>query len=194
MKKKLLFAIGIVIIMLPVVFAICNWDKFPEKIVIHYSAKNIPNGWAGRFTALIFIPIVMFFAHTIVFFSFKLTKKKQPALFEWLCLLIFPVVSIVVALMNFAQVYNYEINIYRIAMIIVSCVFMVTGFALADFKEKGLSLLLIHIMSFEFFIGGISLFILILIADSIISVIVLSVVITSILVTSLIYFIENLKK
>jgi uncharacterized membrane protein len=46
------------ILALPFIVVGALWDRFPERVVVHWGAHGQPNGWAGRFPGLFVCPSI----------------------------------------------------------------------------------------------------------------------------------------
>jgi|BioPla2DNA2_1021312.scaffolds.fasta_scaffold64832_1 uncharacterized membrane protein len=129
MKKFVLFILGCLIIISGMILAIINWSNFPESIAVHFYANGAPNGFAGKTTALILIPVFLLFTHIFLFVCLIKEKQKEkiPIVFELLFTLLIPIISVIYDLAIFSSVYNIKLDIFLVVYGFVSIVFMICG-------------------------------------------------------------------
>lgn len=129
MKKIALFILGCLVIISGIVLAVINWNSFPESIAVHFYADGTANGFAGRPTALVLIPIFMILTHIFLFICLEREKRKTriPVLFELLFTLIMPIIAGIYYLVIFSSIYNYKLDIFLIVYCFISVVFIICG-------------------------------------------------------------------
>ena len=95
-KKFLPLYIGtILVILVPLVVGVINYDLLPETMAIHFSLSGEANGFSNKATAVYFFPILSLVSQLVIILSFMFSKKKVKAIIEILTLLIFPIISII---------------------------------------------------------------------------------------------------
>lgn len=129
MKKNFLFILGALIILSGIILGVINWSSFPETIAIHFGANGIANGFTGKITALVLIPVFMLLTHVFLFFCLikEMQNTKIPILFELLFTLIMPSGSIIYDLAIFSSVYQYELDIFLVVCCFISVIFIICG-------------------------------------------------------------------
>lgn len=154
MKKIILFILGCLIIILGIVLATINWNSFPEIIAVHFYADGTANGFAGRTSALVLIPIFMLLTHIFLFICLEREKHKAkiPILLELLFILIMPMIAVIYDLAIFSSTYNYKLDIFLIVYCFISIVFIICGNYLPKI-EKSIPLLS-RILGWVFLISG----------------------------------------
>ena len=95
-KKFLPFYIGtILVILVPLVVGVINYDSLPETMAIHFNLSGKANGFSNKATAVYFFPILSLVCQIVIILSFMFSKKKVKTIIEILGLLIFPIISII---------------------------------------------------------------------------------------------------
>lgn len=187
MKKIILFILGCLIIISGIVLAAINWSSFPESIAVHFYADGTANGFAGKTTALVLIPIFMLLTHIFLFICFEREKQKTkiPVLFELLFTLIMPIIAVIYYLIIFSSVYNYKLDIFLIVYCFISVVFIICGNYLPKI-EKSVPLLS-RILGWVFLLSGCLILLFTLLKLRIIVYIVTGISVLSIIIISILY-------
>lgn len=128
-ENKLRIIISSIVTILPVFFGLAVWDKLPEKVAVHWGVDGNPDGYAGKFTAVVLLPLLVLFIYWFSLFFTLLDKKNKGqnkkvfGIIFWIC----PAVSLVVSGITYMQAFDVEFNIGSICMALVSVMFIVIG-------------------------------------------------------------------
>lgn len=193
MKKIILFILGCLVIISGIVLGAINWSFFPKSIAVHFYADGTANGFAGRSTTLILIPIFMVLTHIFLFICLEREKEKSkiPVLFELLFMLIMPIIAVIYYMVIFSSVYNYKLDIFLIVYCFISVVFIICGNYLPKI-EKSVPLLS-RILGWVFLISGCLMLLFILLKLRLIVYIVTGISVLSIIILSILYERERKK-
>ena len=187
MKKIILFILGCLVIISGIVLAVINWNSFPESIAVHFYADGTANGFAGRPTALVLIPIFMILTHIFLFICLERENRKTriPVLFELLFTLIMPIIAGIYYLVIFSSIYNYKLDIFLIVYCFISVVFIICGNYLPKI-EKSIPLLS-RMLGWVFLISGCLILLFTLLKLKFIVYIVIGISVLSIITISILY-------
>lgn len=107
-KNKTMIIITCIVILLPILFGIVNWNLLPEKMATHFDFNNEANGWSSRAFAVFGLPIFILAMHLICIFAVAIDPKHQRISNKMYCLILWicPVCSIACA----AGIYGYTWN------------------------------------------------------------------------------------
>jgi len=95
-KFKTTFIWSIIIIWLPVMIDLFFWNKLPSKIVTHYNAQMVPNGWSPKPVAVFMLPIILTIVQIFLVYLFIRDPKNKNAK-VWMnniILMVIPVISV----------------------------------------------------------------------------------------------------
>src|ERR1051325_3347005 len=107
-----------IIILAPFVFALVNWDKFPDRIATHFNIKGEPDDYSSKTFALILFPSINIILYALfLVLPFLDPRKKNYALFEYKWRIIRTVLHaflsfITLATFFFALGYKVDIGMY----------------------------------------------------------------------------------
>lgn len=137
-ENKLKIIITSIITILPVFFGLAVWNKLPEKVAIHWGLDGNPDGYAGKFTAVVLLPLLVLVIYWFcLFFTFldkknKGQNKKVFGIIFWIC----PAVSLVVSGFTYMQAFDIKFNVGSICMALVSIMFIVIGNFMPKCKQN----------------------------------------------------------
>ena len=126
-KRTLVVTSGL--ILLPILAGLIFWNDLPARMVTHWGPDGRPNGWSSRGFAVFGLPAFLLAVHWLcVFFTLKDPKNKgqNPKLFA-LVLWITPVISLFVGGVTYAAALGLDINVSRVAMLLIGVVFILIG-------------------------------------------------------------------
>ena len=124
--------------LLPMFFGLFVWNRLPEKMPIHWNMAGEIDGYTGKATAVILMPIGLFLIHLLCLFLPKLDKKNETQnekVFS-LTYYITPIISIIVQGFVFATALGYTANINAITSIILGLMFIVIGNFMPKAKQN----------------------------------------------------------
>ena len=132
MIKRNLFKIIIssVTILLPIIFGIIVWDSLPEVITTHFGINGEPDGFSGKYFAVLFFPLFMLTVHwlcILVSAAMEARGIKQSDKVYGLLFFICPLLSIVNSAMIYSMALGGEINISVFIAMLFGVMFIVIG-------------------------------------------------------------------
>ena len=114
---------------LPVLLGLALWSRLPETIATHFDANGVPNGWSSRAFAVLGLPAFLVAAHLLCAFGTMMDPKrkniqdKMYKLVLWIC----PVVSILVCTCVYLYALGVDVDMARIAGLMVGVMFIIVG-------------------------------------------------------------------
>ena len=114
---------------LPVLLGLALWSRLPETIATHFDANGVPNGWSSRAVAVLGLPAFLVAAHLLCAFGTMMDPKrkniqdKMYKLVLWIC----PVVSILVCTCVYLYALGVDVDMARIAGLMVGVMFIIVG-------------------------------------------------------------------
>ena len=134
MKWKIFFITAIVCL-LPILLGLALWESLPESIPIHFDIAGNPDNYAAKGVAVFLIPVLMVLAQFFCCFINDINthihgeRKKFTLVTKW----ILPVMSIVLQTITFGYALGWNIDIRRVAALIVGAIFLIMGNYLPKF-------------------------------------------------------------
>ncbi len=120
---------------LPIFLGLAFWDKLPDQMAIHFDMYNVPNGFSSKAFALFGLPCLMVLLQIICCVINDINakrfgeRKKFSTITKW----IIPVMSFLLYIVTLLFNLGSEIDIRKVAMIIVAAIFLVIGNYLPKF-------------------------------------------------------------
>ena len=114
---------------LPVLLGLALWSRLPETIATHFDANGVPNGWSSRVFAVLGLPAFLVAVHLLCAFGTMMDPKrkniqdKMYKLVLWIC----PVVSILVCTCVYLYALGVDVDMARIAGLMVGVMFIIVG-------------------------------------------------------------------
>lgn len=128
MKWKILI-ITCAVCLLPILLGVALWDRLPETMAIHFDMYNQPDNFASKGFVVFGLPAMMVVLQ-IICCAINDTKaaqygerKKFTNVVKW----IIPVMAIVLQTVTLLYGLGKDIDIRRVAMIIVAAIFIIMG-------------------------------------------------------------------
>lgn len=127
-KWKTLIITGIVCL-LPIFLGLFLWDKLPETMAIHFDINNKPDNFAPKGFVVFGIPVLMLLLQFIccVINDVNAYKYGDRIKFEMATKWIIPVMSIVLQGVTLGYGIGMNIDIRKVAAILVGIIFLVIG-------------------------------------------------------------------
>jgi len=128
MKWKIL-VITCIVCLLPILLGIGLWNELPESIAVHFNIHNEPDNFASKEFAVFGLPIFMMLLQIIfcVINDINAHKYGERKKFETVTKWIIPIMSIVLQMATFSYALGYNVDIRRVAILIVGCEFLAIG-------------------------------------------------------------------
>ena len=117
------------ICLLPILLGIIIWDKLPETIAIHFDINNTPDNFASKGFAVYALPFLMMLIQIINCITIDISshKHRETKKIEHVTKWILPIISIILQSVILGYAIGLQLDIRRIAVIIVSILFIITG-------------------------------------------------------------------
>lgn len=125
---KILF-ITCAICLLPIVLGLILWERLPETVAIHFNIQSQADGFAPKWFAVLVIPIVLMFFQCFccVVNDINAHKHGKCKKFETAVKWIIPIMSVVLQSAILCYAIGMNLDMRRIAMIIVGLVLIIIG-------------------------------------------------------------------
>lgn len=136
-NKKLLI-LTTLMIFLPILFGLLNWNELPEQIPTHWGIDGTPDGYSSKVFAVFVLPAILALIHIVCCFGYKLDPKshnysdKLFAVVLWLC----PAISIICSYMTYAYALGNEVNVPQITTSLMGFVFVIVGNYMPKVKQN----------------------------------------------------------
>lgn len=133
-KWKILIVTSLVCL-LPVLLGVALWNDLPDMIAIHFDINNNPDNFASKGFAVFGLPVMMMVLQWFCCFINDInaskhgTRKKFEMATKW----IIPVMCIILQAVTLGYSLGWNIDIRKVAAVIVGCVFLVIGNYLPKF-------------------------------------------------------------
>ncbi len=135
MKWKILI-ITCIVCLLPMLLGLALWQELPDTMAIHFNMYNQPDNFASKGFVVFGLPVLMVVLQIFCCFVNDINaqrhgeKKKFTLATKWLI----PVMSVVLQTLTLGYGLGWNLDIRRIAMLIVGEIFLVIGNYLPKFN------------------------------------------------------------
>ena len=162
-KWKIIIITSLVTL-LPILFGVAVWNQLPDVIATHFGINGNPDRFSSKAFAVFGMPLLMVALQIFgcIVTDVKAHKHGAKVKFERFVKWIIPCVSVVVQMSIFAVALGGNVDIRRIAMIIVGVEFIGIGNYLPKFDyikhynlEKGKARKINRFVGIETFIMGV---------------------------------------
>lgn len=136
-NKKLLIITSI-IILLPILFGIWQWDVLPNEIATHWNINNEPDRYSSKAFAVFGLPIIMLLIHLLCIFGTRYDPKRENHsdkilnIVLWIC----PIISIIMSIIIYAAALKINVNVGMITTIMMGFIFSWIGNYLPKCKQN----------------------------------------------------------
>ena len=115
--------------LLPILLGVAFWNELPETIAIHFNIHNEPDGFASKVFAVFGLPALMVILQAISCFIYDINAKKhgERVKFERVTKWIIPIMSLILQPVTLIYSLGWNMDIRRVAVLIVGTIFIVTG-------------------------------------------------------------------
>ena len=134
MKWKSLF-ITSVVCLLPILLGVALWNELPEFMAIHFDINNNPDNFASKGFVVFALPVFMMLLQWFCCFINDINAKKhgERKKFESVTKWIIPVMCVVLQIVTIGYSLGWNLDIRRVASVIVGGVLIVIGNYLPKF-------------------------------------------------------------
>lgn len=126
-----------IVCLLPILLGLALWNELPDMIAIHFDMYNNPDNFASKAFAVFGLPALMVLLQIICCIVNDINenrfgeRKKITTITKW----ILPVMSIVIHTTTLCYALGWAIDIRKVAMLVVSAIFVVIGNYLPKFDR-----------------------------------------------------------
>ncbi len=119
--------------LLPIIPGVILWDKFPSQMAIHFDVYNNADNFASKGLVIFGLPILMVILQIFYCFSNDINSHKYAGKvkFDRITKWIIPVITILLQGATYRYNLGYSTDVRRVAIVIVSVVFILTGIYLS---------------------------------------------------------------
>lgn len=123
------FFITSMVTVLPMFLGIALWNQLPDTMAIHFDINNNPDNFASKGFVVFCLPLFMVFLQLINCIINDVNAKKhgERKKFEMATKWIIPVMSIVLNVMTLGYGLGWNLDIRKVAAVLVAGVFLVIG-------------------------------------------------------------------
>lgn len=133
-KWKVLILTSLVCL-LPVLLGLVLWNELPDSVAIHFDINNNPDNFASKEFAVFGLPLLMMLLQAVSCFINDINahkhgeRKKFAMVTKW----IIPIMTVILQVATFSYALGQNIDIRKIAAIIVGSIFILIGNYLPKF-------------------------------------------------------------
>ncbi len=123
------------ITVLPIFLGLALWNELPDTMAIHFNINNEPDNFAAKWFVVFMLPLFMVLMQFICCISIDNNSAKhgEQKKFEKVVKWIIPVMSMVLHVATLGYSLGWNIDIRKVAALIVAGEFLVTGNYLPKF-------------------------------------------------------------
>ena len=136
MKWRFL-AVTCVVCLLPILLGVALWNSLPDTMAIHFDMYNNPDNFAPKGFVVFGLPCLMVVLQVICCVINDINAKKHGARvkFERVTKWIIPVMTMILQVVTLGYGLGWNLDIRRVAALIVGGVFLVIGNYMPKFDE-----------------------------------------------------------
>lgn len=129
MIKWKIFLITALVCLSPILLGLFLWDQLPDTLAIHFNFNNEPDNFASKGFVVFGLPALMVLLQAICCFINDINAHKhgRRLKFERASKWIIPAMSVVLQVVTLGYGLGWNIDIRRVAALIVGGVFLVIG-------------------------------------------------------------------
>ena len=135
-KTKLL--ITSIVILIPVVIGLLLWNQLPDKIVTHWNAEGVADGWSSKAFAVFAMPCFLLALHWLCLLITNTDPKRKNysermfTMVVWIC----PITSVLMTSLVYGIALGMEISIEKVMPIFLGLMFIIIGNYLPKCKQN----------------------------------------------------------
>ena len=137
-EHKFKIIISSIITVLPIFFGLAVWNKLPEKIATHWGPDGNPDGYSGKLTAVVLLPLLVLAINWLCIFFTAIDKrnkgqnKKVFGLVFWIC----PIVSVMLSCFTYMQAFDMKFSVGGICIVLLAVLFIIIGNYMPKCKQN----------------------------------------------------------
>lgn len=132
MNKKILLITSI-IILLPILFGVLNWEQLPDIMATHWNINNEVDGTMPKEFVVFGLPLILLGVQLSGSYFTTLDKKNKNTNFV---LWIIPTISLLCGFVIYSTAFNYTVNISLIATLLLGVLFVIMGLYMPKVKQN----------------------------------------------------------
>ncbi|WP_125711031.1 DUF1648 domain-containing protein [Lacticaseibacillus porcinae] len=125
MKTKTSLALTLPIILAPILYGLAMYSRLPQTMATHWGINNQVNGTMPKAFMVFGLPVLMAIFQAVVILVPR--KKTTAPRFERMVIWIMPVITIVAYLMTIQINLGHNVDIRRIAVVLVAAIMIAMG-------------------------------------------------------------------
>lgn len=125
MKTKTSLALTLPIILAPILYGIAMYSRLPQTMATHWGIDNQVNGTMPKAFMVFGLPVLMAIFQLVVILVPR--KKATAPRFERMVMWIMPVITVVAYLMTIQINLGHNVDIRRIAVMLVAAIMLAMG-------------------------------------------------------------------
>jgi uncharacterized membrane protein len=120
--------------LLPIFLGLAVWDSLPEKMAIHFNFYNEPDNFASKGFAVFGLPLIMTLLQIFccIMSDINAQKYARKHFTKWQI----PIVSIILQIVILGYGLGWNIDMRKVAAVIVIIIFLVSGIYIPWFKRN----------------------------------------------------------
>ena len=136
------FIISAIVCLLPILLGIALWDKLPDMVPIHFDIEGKPDNYSSKAFAVFGLPIMMVLLQFLSCYinDYNAYHKGDRVKFTRVVKWIIPVLCVVLQISTFYIALGKELDIRRVAGLLVGLIFILMGNFLPKFDEVRVNL------------------------------------------------------
>ncbi|MFB9770197.1 DUF1648 domain-containing protein [Lactiplantibacillus modestisalitolerans] len=130
MKSKVKSWLSYVVIVLPMIYGLANYQALPSRMAIHFSGTNMqPDGFLSKPLTVFGLPLLMIALQLFLITVTQLNSKHKGAAprFERVLAWIIPVTAVVTYVLTIAYNLGHHVDIWRITVSLIAVIFIAIG-------------------------------------------------------------------
>ena len=132
-KQKTLI-ITCLVCLLPIFIGVFLWDALPDTMAVHFNINGEPDNFASKGFVVYGLPVFMMLLQFVccIISDIKASKYGSTLKLEMVTKWILPVITIVLHIATLMFNLGREIDIRKVAVLIIGCVFFAMGICLPE--------------------------------------------------------------
>ena len=137
-RNKGILIVTTLVMLLPMVVGLLLWNKFPERIPIHWNFTGEVDGWGSRPMVVFGLPMLIVAVHwagilvTCADPKHKDVNGKVMCLVFWIC----PIISLVCHTFVYAAALGYDLSVDIILPLLFGVLFIIIGNLMPKCKQN----------------------------------------------------------
>ena len=123
-----------IVCLLPALLGVALWNDLPDTMAIHFNINNEPDNFAPKAFVVFGLPVIMVILQVICCVTNDINAKKhgENKKLEKVTKWIIPIMSIVLQVMTLGYSLGFNIDIRRVAVLIIGVLFIVLGICMKE--------------------------------------------------------------